>query len=92
MKNIAKLPKRKLKVWNGRGHGKYDRKHISVAAYSKKQAAEIIEIACSSPVSVNEINVYYSPCWGNSMIDIVPVEPCVYIEDHYGKTTPVRVY
>lgn len=90
--NKNKSPKRTLKIWNGRGHGKYDIKHISVAAYSKKQAAEIIGIACECHVSVSEITVYYSACWGNGMMDIIPVEPCVYIEEKYGKATPVRVY
>ena len=83
---------RTLKVWNGRGHGKYNRKHINVAAYSKKQAAEIIGIACQTNVSVTEITIYYSACWGNSMKDITPTEPCVYIEEKYGKEKPVRVY
>jgi hypothetical protein len=85
------VSRRTLKVWNGRGHGKHSKKHINVAAYTKKQAAELIGIACECMVSVSEITVYYSDCWGNSMNDIVPTEPCVYIDEKYRKSQPVRV-
>ena len=90
---IAKhrVSSRTLKVWNGRGHGKHSRKHIYVAAYSKKQAAELISQACERSVSVSEITVYYSNCWGNSMKDIILSEPCVYIDEKYGKFQPIRV-
>jgi hypothetical protein len=83
---------KKLKIWNGRGHGrKYGRGHIYVAAYSQKQAAELVSKACygeehSDNVSVNEIRVYYSAgSWGNTMNGITPTEPCVYAtEQHFG--------
>lgn len=85
-----------LKIWNGRAHGKYaaggNRHHVYVAAYSAKQAAELVGQACETPcVSVHEINVYYSKgCWGDSMDGIVPTEPCVYLKKEYdGK--PFRV-
>ncbi len=74
-----------LKIWNGRGHGnKYGRGHIYVAAYSQKQAAELVSKACfgdeyGDVVNVNEIRNYYSNCWGNSMDGITPTEPCVYV-------------
>lgn len=81
-----------LKLWNGRGHGKYAKDHISVAAYSKKQAAEIISIACESYVTVNEITHYYSNCWGNNMNGIKPAQPCVYIDNNLGTPNPIKVY
>lgn len=86
-----KTKSRTLKVWNGRGHGKLDRKHISVAAYSKKQAAELVSEACNTCVSVSEITVYYAPCWGNDMNGINPVEPCVYVTERFKKNEPVKV-
>lgn len=75
---------RKIKIWNGRGHGKYLNGHIYVAAYSQKHAAELVSKACfgnDQPdiVSSYEIKKYYSPdCWGNSMEGIEATEPCVY--------------
>ena len=88
---------KKLKIWNGRGHGRtYGRGHIYVAAYSQKQAAELVSRACygddrPNNVSINEIKVYYSPnAWGNSMNGIEPTEPCVYAsKEPFG--TPERV-
>lgn len=83
---------RTLKLWNGRGHGKYSKKHISVAAYSKKQAAEIISAACNSIVSVNEISNYYANCWGDNMVGINPEQPCVYVSENFSNQTPLKVY
>ncbi len=87
---------KKLKIWNGRGHGRtYGRGHIYVAAYSQKQAAELVSRACYGDdcpdnISTNEIRNYYSDCWGNSMNGIEPTEPCVYAsKEHFG--TPERV-
>ena len=84
-----------LKIWNGRGHGKYDKYHIYVAAYSSKQACEIIGIACELgyPISTTEINVYYSKgCWGNAMSGIEPTEPCVYVKKEWCNETPIRIF
>jgi len=88
---------KQLKIWNGRGYGRtYDRGHIYVAAYSQKQAAELVSRACHGDeypdlVSTNEIRVYYSAgCWGNPMDGITPTEPCVYAtKEHFG--TPERI-
>jgi hypothetical protein len=88
---------KKLKIWNGRGHGKtYGRGYIYVAAYSRKQAAELVSMACfgdENPhvISTNEIKVYYhADCWGNPMNGITPTEPCVYATiEHFG--TPKRI-
>ena len=81
---------RKLKIWNGRGHGKnYQKGHIYVAAYTQKQAAELVSKACfgedcPNHISTNEIREYYSDCWSNPMKGIEPTEPCVYASKKYG--------
>jgi hypothetical protein len=86
---------KQLKIWNGRGHGKHDKGHIYVAAYSQKQATELVSLACyelPDIISVNEIRNYYSPAWGNSMDGIEPTEPCVYVQERaYSTEKPVRV-
>lgn len=83
---------KKLKIWNGRSHGKYNKGHIYVAAYSQKQAAELISKSCNTFITANEIREYYSPCWGNSMNGIEPTEPCVYIQERvFQKEPPIRI-
>jgi hypothetical protein len=82
-----------LKIWNGRGHRKYYNYHIYVAAYTIKQAVELINTACDSWITSREIAVYYSKgCWGNSMDGIIPTEPCVYVLKEYDyNNKPIRV-
>ncbi|MDD5358412.1 MAG: hypothetical protein PHX80_04645 [Candidatus Nanoarchaeia archaeon] len=83
-----------LKIWNGRGQHDYARCHLFVAAYSVKQAAEIIGMACGlmKSIGVWEINNYYAKgLWGTSMKDITPTEPCVYAEKFNGKK-PFKIY
>jgi len=90
---------KQLKIWNGRAHGqKYKRGHVYVAAYSQKQAAELVSKACFGEehpdlISVNEIRTYYSAgAWGNPMNGIEPTEPCVYIQEvQFSKEKPVRI-
>lgn len=88
---------KELKIWNGRGHGKFSKGHIYVAAYSQKQAAELISIACFGQehpdrVSTSEVkNYYHKGAWGNTMDGITPTEPCVYVSEKYPETVPVRV-
>jgi len=80
-----------LKKWNGRGHYKLNSHHIYVAAYSQKQAAELVGQACGlQTVGISEIREYYSPCWGNPMNGIEPTEPCVYAEKNYTNK-PVKI-
>lgn len=81
---------KQLKLWNGRGHGKYNKRHINVAAYSQKQAAELVAQACATYISIGEIREFYSQCWGNSMKGITPTIPCVYVEAS-PLSTPERV-
>lgn len=69
---------RKLKIWNGRGHGVYNNYHISIAAYTQKQALEMLASVCKSYISPNEIRTYWCDCWGNDMNGIEPTEPCLY--------------
>lgn len=90
---------KQLKLFNGRSHGTiYKKHHVYVAAYSIKQAAELVSMACFGKehkdlISTNEINVYYSKgAWGNTMDGIVATEPCVYMsEGIFEKSKPFRV-
>ena len=86
-----------LKIWNGRcsGHKYQQNHHAYVAAYSMKQAAEMLSMAFygeqfKNLISVKEISLYYNKgTWGNTMIGIEPIEPCVYLSEGYNK--PFRV-
>jgi hypothetical protein len=90
---------KQLKIWNGRSHGhKYKRHHVYVAAYSMRQAAELVSKACYGEdmpnlVSTSEISVYYSKgSWGNKMNGIDATEPCVYLADESNsQNKPFRV-
>ena len=84
---------RVLKIWNGAGHGVLERQSVYIAAYSLKQAAELLAKVsqCTNRGFENAIRTYYSAgCWGKPMNGIVPTEPCVYLQDGYGGK-PVRV-
>lgn len=74
-----------LKYWNGPGHGIYRKAHINVAAYSQRQAAELVAKACETNISLGDIKIYYSPCWGNSMDGITPEGPSVYVEESFSR-------
>lgn len=85
---------RELKKWNGRGHGQYERKSICVAAYSIKQAAELVSLACygrTDMIGSSEIKVYYSGCWGNPMEGITPDRPCVYVGEGVSRDQPTKI-
>lgn len=70
-----------LKLYNGHIHkGIYDRCHVYIAAYSNKQASEILNISLNQYITPHEIKTYYNKgAWGNSMDNIIPTEPCVYV-------------
>ena len=87
---------KQLKIWNGRSHGqKYKNGHFYVAAYTKKQCAELVSLAASdnestTRISTAEITNYYAEdSWGNSMVGIEPIEPCVYYGTYVGD--PIRI-
>jgi len=83
-----------LKIWNGRGHGDFTNGHFYVAAYTKKQACELIGKASGykSPISYSEITNYYSEgSWGNSMDGIIPTEPCIYCTNNQTHTNPIKL-
>ncbi len=81
-----------LKIWNGRGHGRYNRYHVYVAAYTQKQAVELINTALSAYITTNEIRDYYAEgAWGNDMNGIEPVEPCVYVNHYIDQKEPIRL-
>lgn len=79
---------KKIKIWNGRAQGNH-KGEAFVAAYTQKQAAELLGTAFKTLVSTNEIRVYFSPCWGDPMKDIIPTEPCVYHSINWEK--PKRI-
>jgi hypothetical protein len=77
---------RKLKVWNGRfiarpRDGKdeelfnaHREVHANVCAYSRADVVRVIEeyLGYKPYGGDNEIKVYWSDCWGNSMKGIEP--------------------
>jgi hypothetical protein len=94
---------RKLKIWNGRGHGEYDRGHFYVAAHTKKTAARMLALLVHPALKdrpadlefhtnrlIREMSVYYSAgVWGTPMAGVTP-EPGVWASrDMWDK--PVRV-
>ncbi len=88
---------KKLKLWNGRGHGKFERGHFYVAAYSAEQASFLMAIASGYKNTrgfETELRVYYSKgCWGNSMNGIVPTDPCIYAEkNQFSNEPPVLIH
>jgi hypothetical protein len=77
---------RALKKFNGRAQGN-KRGTVALAAYSKKQAKELLEKAFNTfGISQNEIRDYFSECWGTDAASIPePTEPCLYYQEHYGQ-------
>jgi hypothetical protein len=89
---------KKLKIWNGRGQGRiYGDGHIYVAAYSQKQAVELVSKACYGNehpdlVSISELRTYYhADAWGNAMNGIIPTEACVYATKTPYNDVPVKI-
>lgn len=82
-----------LKLFNGRGHGKYNNGYLYVAAYSIAECVRLINESCDAYINANEINVYFSKgLWGNAMDGIIPTEPCVYVQKRYSSNSkPVRI-
>lgn len=92
---------KQLKKWNGRGHFQYQNCSLFVAAYTQKQCAELVSLACSSKmgnkkdlISTNEIRDYYSfGVWGICMdhINIEDIKyPSVWVQERLG--TPKLVF
>lgn len=83
---------KKLKIWNGRGLGRYEKQHLYVAAYSVNQCIELVNKTLGfDGLTRSEVTVYWSKgSWGNTMDGIEPVEPCVYVSDKYDKN-PTRL-
>lgn len=82
---------KQLKKWNGRAQGSY-RGHFCIAAHSKAEANRLMQKLMKSNISyLNELNVYYSPMWGNDMKDIEPTEPCIYLTKYKPGEPPKRL-
>ena len=74
---------KELKKWNGRARAVGLKGSIYIAAYTKKQAIELLtELAGCSRGLTGEINNYFSQCWGNPM-DKEETQPTSY-ETEYG--------
>jgi hypothetical protein len=82
----AYKPNKSLRKWRGRAWGRFLRGRFYIAAYSKKQAAELIGRAADiRGAFLNEINNYYAEDWDKDMSGIEPVAPCVYYRKDYSK-------
>jgi hypothetical protein len=69
---------KKLKLWNGRW---FDFKsHVFVAAYSQKEAIELLNNTGSKFMNLYQLKTYFSECWGTRMSGITP-ERGVWLED-----------
>ncbi len=79
-----------LKFFSGHGHlyGQYrgdgKQKRLYIAAYSKKEAAELLGEVTGFP-SLHTINTYFSTAWGTPMaaIQAKVTGPCVYKADDW---------
>ena len=97
LENYKLFEGKTLKIWNGRGHGKFNNGSIYVAAYTKKQAAELVSKACygddaPNVINVREISEYYNEgSWGNEMNNIDPTEPCVYASEKLYGEKPKKI-
>lgn len=95
---MAEKQQKKLRFWNGRTQGNNFPKgcSLNVAAFTKKQACELIGKAAdlSGPISGIELNNYYSECWGNDMkgLEATTTEPCVYLTSIYGRLSKDNQY
>lgn len=65
---------KKLKLWNGRGHGDYKRGVLYVCAKSYADAERLMQQALNSKMRFQtELKIYYAKgCWGDSMRGIEP--------------------
>jgi hypothetical protein len=91
--NKCNVMPRQLKIWNGRGcgDGEFQNGHLYVAAYSVKEAVNIINTTLNAMITVYEIKNYYADCWGDTMKNITPKKPCLYAtKKHFGK--PIKLF
>ena len=72
---------RKLKFFNGRGLGQWERCRLYVAAYSQKHAVELLNQA-NHYCGMSELRNYWFPRWGYAMQKAVPAPdgPGVWVE------------
>jgi hypothetical protein len=84
-----------LKLFNGRHYSVILERnqpsgtHVFVAAYDVEDARRVCVEAGLRDPGRNEINIYWSKCWGNDM-DGIPVERGIWIRHGYFKI-PERV-
>jgi hypothetical protein len=78
---------KQLKFWNGRAAGIGKKGSLYIAAYTKKQAAELMNTAGGGTnlSFIHELTHYFSPMWGNFKEEVKPpTRPCVYWRETYG--------
>lgn len=81
---------KKLKLWCGRS-SRREYRSLYVAAYSQKQAREIIETTLTTYLGSNEISEYFSPMWGTAITQAIrPTKPCLFAEEVYGEAGSVK--
>lgn len=92
-----------LKFFSGHGHlnSKYSKfntggrrqKYLYIAAYTKKEAAELLGEVTGFP-SIYTINNYFSSAWGTRMAEIQAkvVGPCVYKADDWSDRGLALIY
>lgn len=82
---------RSLRLWNGRW-GRNNEQHIYIAAYSQKDAVNVIEelFGDRPRLTLYELQKYFSPHWGNPMDGIKP-ERGAWIT-HSWRETPQRIH
>jgi len=79
-----------LKTWNGRWYENNQFCHANVCAFSRADARRVIATYKGTYISDRELRDYWAPCWGNSMIGIMP-ERGLWLETTCGISKPVRV-
>lgn len=82
---------KQLKKWKGgMNSGKYKNMDFYVAAYSRKEAAEIVSTITGNRITESHIKIYCAMCWGNAMNGIEPTEPCLYVNKKFAGSDTVQ--
>lgn len=68
---------KQLKFWSGRAPGNKNGQ-VYVAAYSRKHAVQMINLAFKSWITEYEVQKYFYASWGNSMEHAKVVVPSVF--------------
>jgi hypothetical protein len=61
---------KEIRLWNGRGPERNT--HLYVGAYSAADACRLLKARWPQIGWPGELSIYFSECWGNSMVEIKP--------------------